>query len=89
MIPFVNADLRHSHEPEDVAACFDCEQGTVSEFLNRMGPRPAEEQILALQKVLLSTIRDGSVVGKYSSFHECAAYHLGYDHERTIHLAYM
>lgn len=41
------------------------------------------------QRYLLGAIRDTSVVGKYSIFHDNAIYSLGYTHPETIRLAYM
>jgi RNA-dependent RNA polymerase len=86
---FVNADLSLSLEPEGLAACFECEKGTVAEFLEKLGREPVEVQIAELQKVLLGTIRDRSIVGTYSKFHENAIYKLGYGNKQSTDLAHM
>jgi RNA-dependent RNA polymerase len=89
--PFVNADEKYTREPEGVMGCFDCEQGTVEEFLAARDGRDGGgegEEIKVLQKALLGALRDPGVVGMYSTFHENAIYHLGYGHEETVRLAY-
>ena len=86
---FVDADLRYSVEPAEVAECFDSDKGKVGDFLDEMAGEPVETLVQALQKSLLGAIRDTSVVGKYSSYHEHATYSLGYDDPETIRLAYL
>jgi RNA-dependent RNA polymerase len=86
---FVPADLKYAEEPREVAGGFSTVNETVPDFWKRVQSQPQEARIRALQQVLLSSIRDTSVVGKYSIFHENATYHLGYDHPETVRLAYM
>jgi RNA-dependent RNA polymerase len=48
-----------------------------------------ENKIYQVQKWLLGAVRDTTLVGKYSTFHEIATYLHGYDHPDTIRMAYM
>ena len=84
---FANADLSYSLEPVDFASNFNCEGGTVAEFLERSASQPAEVQIVKLQKALLADIREASLVGTYSGYHEIATYVMGYTNKETIALA--
>ena len=61
----------------------------VVEFLNRVSPLDDAAEIYELQEHLLTAVRDTSVVGKYSKFHDNAIYTLGYTHPETIRLAHM
>jgi RNA-dependent RNA polymerase len=61
----------------------------VSDVLQRINQAPAHIQLQELHKFLLGAIRDTSIVGKYSSFHDFAIYVLGYAHPDTVRLNYM
>jgi RNA-dependent RNA polymerase len=87
--PFVPADLAHSIEPPDIAKCFSQENQRVSDFLEAMASKPLEAKMRFLQEVLLSDLRDSTIVGMYSGYHDNATYYLGYDKPETVRLAYM
>lgn len=61
----------------------------VTTFLEKIEKFSEGEKIRAFQGHLLGSIRNMSVVGKYSTFHDIATYTLGYSHPDTIRLAYM
>ncbi|KAF9008990.1 RNA dependent RNA polymerase-domain-containing protein [Cyathus striatus] len=81
--PFENAPLHFSEPPEDIGKTFQKKmKSTLSMSKERL--------IRALQRYLLGGIvRDTTVVGKYSTFHEHATYTLGYQDAETKRLAYM
>jgi hypothetical protein len=87
--PFKPADLKHADEPRSVAPGFSAVNESVSDFLARTGSQPGSAKLREVQSILLANIRDSSVVGMYSNFHENAIYHLGLDHPDTVRLAYM
>jgi RNA-dependent RNA polymerase len=86
---FIPADLKHSHEPAEVAECFSQENEKVMAFLERVALEPPMTKLRALQEVLLGDLRDSSIVGQYSGYHDNATYELGYAHPKTVRLAYM
>lgn len=86
---FTNADEKYSYEPESVAKCFKQHTETVGDVLRRTEGKPPVDQMREYQTFLLGAIQDTSIVGIYSSFHDVAAYTLGYDHEDTVRLVYM
>ncbi|KAJ3515971.1 hypothetical protein NLJ89_g1430 [Agrocybe chaxingu] len=86
---FKNADERFSNPPKDIEKYFKPHNEQVVAFQERNAGLPVEEQIRELQKFLLGTVRDTTIVGKYSNYHEMALYTLGYCHRETIRLAYM
>ena len=61
----------------------------VSEFLERPSSCPPIIRMHELQKYLLGQIRDTSIVGIYSGFHDVSTYKYGYSDERTWRLVYM
>jgi hypothetical protein len=68
---------------------FEKEVDQVTNFLNRTSTLPEIEQIHELQYYLLGAIRNTSVVGKYSKFHDYAIYTKGYKDAETRRLAFM
>lgn len=86
---FKESPLHYSEPPPDIKSYFKRENEEVSTFLVRVAPLDEAFKIHKLQEYLLGSIRDTSVVGKYSIFHETAIYTLGYTHPETIRLAYM
>ena len=77
-------------EPNSVGECLLKNTESVDEYLARVPPSsPVEFQITSLQRYLLATLRDKSLVGQYSSWWENSTYHNGYDHDDTVFLAYM
>lgn len=89
VIPFINAPLHFSEPPPDMQKYFERENEAVPAFLERTSVLSDDAKINERQQYLLGSIRDMSVVGKYSNFHEAAIYTLGYTHPETIRLAYM
>jgi RNA-dependent RNA polymerase len=86
--PFENADEKYSIEPEGLDKCFQRENEQVDAFLQRTASHSPDEKVFAVQQFLLGSLRDTSIVGKYSTMHDNAIYSLGYKHPRTIRLAY-
>ena len=86
---FKESPLHYSEPPPDIKSYFKRENEEVVAFLARVASLDDTSKIHKLQEYLLGAIRDTSVVGKYSNFHETATYTLGYTHKETIRLAYM
>ena len=86
---FKESPLHYSEPPPDIKKNFKRENVEVVTFLHRVAHLDDAAKIYRLQEYLLGAIRDTSVVGKYSTFHEVATYTLGYTHRETIRLAYM
>ncbi|KAF8974482.1 RNA dependent RNA polymerase-domain-containing protein [Flammula alnicola] len=86
---FKNADLKYSEPPADIKTYFARENEEVHAFQTKTANISVENKIRQLQHYLLGAVRDTTVVGKYSTFHEIAIYTLGYSHPDTIRLAYM
>ncbi|KAG5653736.1 hypothetical protein H0H81_010993 [Sphagnurus paluster] len=87
--PFKNADEKHSKPPEGLDTCFtSVGNDKVNEFIERTGKLTPLEQTRETQKYLLGALRDPSAIGRYSIMHDTAVYSLGYDHPRTVRLAY-
>ena len=86
---FKEPPLHYSEPPPDIKSYFKRENEEVVTFLAKVAPLDDAGKIYKLQEYLLGAIRDTSVVGKYSIFHETATYTLGYTHRETIRLAYM
>jgi hypothetical protein len=57
-------------------------------FLERTGGWESSKRVQAMQVYLLGALRDASLVGKYSSMHINTIYQYGYNHPRTVKLAY-
>jgi RNA-dependent RNA polymerase len=85
---FQNAPDNLSVEPEDVDACFSRGNENAAGFLERTSRQPSNAQIHAYQSFLLGALRETSLVGQYSNFHDNAIYKLGYSHPETIRLAF-
>jgi len=67
---------------------FERDVETVQDFCNRHMGKSEDQLAIEIRTTLLSGLSN-SRVGTYSRFHDNATYHLGYDHETTIRLAYM
>lgn len=87
--PFANASLSYSEPPKDINAYFFRENLEVTTFQEQTASVEETEKIRRFQEYLLGSVRNMSVVGKYSTFHDIATYTLGYSHPDTIRLAYM
>jgi len=86
---FQNADEKYSYEPEGLVDNFSSNTEKVADVLERIQDESPIIQVRELQKFLLGAIRDTSIVGRYSSYHDHAIYTLGYSHPETIRLNYM
>lgn len=86
---FKESPLHYSEPPADIKSYFKRENEEVVAFLRRVASLDEASKIYKLQEYLLGAVRDTSVVGKYSNFHDVATYTLGYTHPETIRLAYM
>ena len=87
--PFKNAPLKYSNPPANIDSYFSRENEEVKTFQHKIATISVHNKIRQLQHHLLGAVRDTSIVGKYSGFHEMAIYTLGYSHQETIRLAYM
>ncbi|KAJ7721959.1 RNA dependent RNA polymerase-domain-containing protein [Mycena maculata] len=85
---FSNADEKHSIEPAGINSCFTRDETTVAEFIAVNAGKSPEAKAAELQKYLLASLRDASVVGQYSSYHDNAIVTKGYANPRTVKLAY-
>ncbi|TFK75829.1 hypothetical protein BDN72DRAFT_785862 [Pluteus cervinus] len=88
--PFTNPPAKDSQEPENMKERYFA-QGIerVSTFLELTKDCTKEEKYRRLLPHLLGALRDTTLVGKYSNYHDCAVYTLGYKHKETIRLAHM
>ncbi|CAL1696986.1 unnamed protein product [Somion occarium] len=87
---FKPADPKFATEPASVKDCLSTNNDTVSEVLDQIPPSSGYlHQIFHLQKYLLRGLIDASLVGNYSKMWEHSIYEKGYDHEDTVHLAYL
>ncbi|KAL0949476.1 hypothetical protein HGRIS_009529 [Hohenbuehelia grisea] len=87
--PFCNADLKYSEEPPDISVNFSRHNEKVSDFLEEHAGDSESDLTAALQRYLLGALRDASIVGMYSNFHDVCVYEKGYEHPESIRLAYM
>ncbi|KAJ7213532.1 RNA dependent RNA polymerase-domain-containing protein [Mycena pura] len=85
---FVNAPDKYSNEPEEIESCFTRDDTTVAKFLAEFVDAPPATKAAELQRYLLGSLRDPSVVGKYSSYHDNAVLTKGYDDHQSVKLAY-
>lgn len=86
--PFQNADEKYSVEPEGLGSCFHHDNEQVDAFLQRTAKHSTDAKLFEVQNFLLGSLRDTTAVGQYSSMHDNAVHDLGYNHPRTIKLAY-
>lgn len=62
---------------------------SVPDFQREIAHLPEASRIRQFQEHLLGAVRDTSIVGKYSNFHENCVFRKGYDDAETIRLAHM
>ena len=86
---FKEPPLHYSERPLEIDESFKHDKVDVAKFSAQVAPLDDAAEVFKLQEYLLGAVRDPSVVGKYSKFHEMATYTLGYTHPETIRLAYM
>ncbi|KAJ7590902.1 RNA dependent RNA polymerase-domain-containing protein [Mycena floridula] len=86
--PFRNSDLKFATPPENIMDNFET---TTKETIADLVKSIKDPRLLAseLQAQLLSSATEMSQVGQYSNMHEVASYKVGYDHPKTIRLAYL
>ncbi|RXW15104.1 hypothetical protein EST38_g10750 [Candolleomyces aberdarensis] len=88
--PFRNADERYADPPSDMdSRFFQKEVERVSTFSEKTAGLPEIEKIHELQYHLLGALRNTSLVGRYSNYHDIAVYQKGYKHPETRRLAIM
>lgn len=88
VLPFQNANEKLGSEPPGLDRGFTRDQEKGRGFLERTGGWESSKRVQAMQVYLLGALRDASLVGKYSSMHVNAIYKYGYNHPRTVKLAY-
>ncbi|CAK5272930.1 unnamed protein product [Mycena citricolor] len=86
--PFRNAPERFSVEPRELAANFQRNDTSVSTFNINFSGTSEAEKVFELQSYLLGSLRNPSMIGRYSTFHDSSIVLNGYDHPETIMLAY-
>ena len=86
---FKNADPSFADEPPEIQDAFVKNKETVGEFLNRAPLADPENHMKSALQFLLGTLKDVSVVGKYSNWHSIAVYTEGYRSAEAKRLAYM
>jgi RNA-dependent RNA polymerase len=62
---------------------------TVSDFLEKHKGDTPVTVTETLQDYLLASLKDVSLVGQYSNWHDIAVYRFGYEHDEAWRLAYM
>ena len=87
---FENADPSYADPPPGLQDAFVKETETIETFMQRVPPDGNPQlHVRELQKFLLGPLRDQSLVGIYSGFHDNAVYKHGYFHDEAKRLAYM
>ncbi|KAH7928507.1 hypothetical protein BV22DRAFT_1082792 [Leucogyrophana mollusca] len=87
---FTNADLVHSNPPQNFLGSNFLKNSLLArEFWTDNSHEHWDVVVPAMQSFLLGGLRDTSLVGKYSNFHDLSIYMAGYDHPETTRLAYM
>lgn len=87
---FKNADDKFADPPPGLDNAFQKNTTTVEDFLKRH--RESENDpamIMERQKYLLASVKDVSLVGQYSNWHDVAVYKFGYEDDEAWRLAYM
>lgn len=62
---------------------------TVADYLEKHQDLHGIHDPLGLQDYLLAAMKDASLVGQYSNWHDTAVYKYGYEHDEAWRLAYM
>lgn len=87
---FRHADPNFATPPEAVNQCLEKNVESVESFLERVpDTAPWEYRIAELQRVLLVSLRNASIVGTCSNWWEKAVYKYGYDSNEAVRLAYL
>ncbi|KAF8581588.1 hypothetical protein K439DRAFT_1353522 [Ramaria rubella] len=87
---FRRPDDKFADPPPNLDNAFEKDTLTVEEFLkNHEEKHEALAMSDSLQDYLLAALKDVSLVGQYSNWHDVAVYKYGYEHEEAWRLAYM
>lgn len=86
---FQNSDTKYADPPSSMDDAFQKDTTTVQGYLQDFENRPINRKMQEVQNFLLSSLRNASLVGQYSSFHDNAVYRFGYMHDEAWRLAYM
>ena len=62
---------------------------TVADYLEKHKDQHDIHDAVDLQDYLLASLKDVSLVGQYSNWHDTAVYKYGYEHDEAWRLAYM
>jgi len=84
---FVPPNPKFADPPPSVAKAFQKDTLTVKEYL--AGKRNKDGSEVDLSEYLLAALKDVSLVGQYSNFHDVATYRFGYESDEAWRLAYM
>jgi hypothetical protein len=85
---FVNSDLKYSVPPPELDDCFERSNESVNDFRERIESESVTTQMRETQRFLLRSLRNPFILGRYSNYHDNSTYVYGYDHPKTILLAY-
>ena len=88
---FCKPDDKFADPPPGLAEAFEQNTMTVGEFLLKHKGEHDMDNATArdLQDYLLAALRDPSLVGQYSIWHDTAVYQFGYEDDEAWRLAYM
>jgi RNA-dependent RNA polymerase len=88
---FRNPDDKFADPPPGLDEAFEKDTMTVDEFLTgRKGPHDMDIGMASdLRDYLLAALREPSLVGQYSVWHDTAVYRFGYESDEAWRLAYM
>ncbi|KAF8517651.1 RNA dependent RNA polymerase-domain-containing protein [Gautieria morchelliformis] len=88
---FRNPDDKFADPPLGIDDAFERDTMTVDEFLEKHKAQHDMPVTVAesLQDYLLASLKDVSLVGQYSNWHDIAVYKYGYEHDEAWRLAYM
>ncbi|KDQ17270.1 hypothetical protein BOTBODRAFT_156039 [Botryobasidium botryosum FD-172 SS1] len=85
---FVNANVDFAEPPENLMDSFERKNETIADFEFRTASLQPRERTVEVQRYLLSSLQDTTIVGAYSNWHDVAVYTFGYSSPIAIELAY-
>lgn len=88
MQAFTNADLKYSIVPQGMDYCFAHDTLSVRDFLETMKSESTTTMVRNAQRYLLGALRDTTLLGNYSNYHDNAIHEKGYAHPVAINYAY-
>ncbi|KAF8520442.1 RNA dependent RNA polymerase-domain-containing protein, partial [Hysterangium stoloniferum] len=86
---FHQPSAKFADPPQAVENAFEKNTLTVSQYLSDHREHITLSQMSRLHDHLLAALKDVSLVGQYSNWHDVAVYKLGYDHDEAWRMAYM